>query len=60
MTVHGFIAQVKLHPELLPAGMTECDLERFRKMWSQKNHQATFGTWMKQLTCERAHGRYTE
>lgn len=50
MTVHVFIAQVKLHPELLPAGMTECDLERFRKMWSQKNHQATFDTWMKQLT----------
>src|SRR5258708_2016475 len=60
MTVHGFIIQVKLHPELLPAGMTECDLERFRKMWSQKNHQATFDAWMKQFTYERAHGQYTE
>ncbi len=60
MTVHRFITQVKMHPELLPMGMTECDLERFRKMWSQKNHRAALDAWMKQFTYERAHGQYTE
>src|SRR5258708_4925639 len=33
MTVHGFIAHSKMHPELLPAGIKEFDLERFRKDW---------------------------
>ncbi len=49
MTVHGFIAHSKIHPELLPASVTEFDLERFRKAWSEKESQAAFGDWMKQL-----------
>ena len=49
MTVHGFIAHSKMHPELLPAGVTEFDLERFRKVWSEKESQAALGDWMKQL-----------
>jgi hypothetical protein len=60
MTVHGFIAHVRMHPELLPADMTEFDLEHFRKMWNPKNHQAALDTWMKQFICERAHGQYSE
>jgi hypothetical protein len=49
MTVHGFIAHSKMHPELLPAGVTEFDLERFRKVWSEKESLAAFGDWMRQL-----------
>jgi hypothetical protein len=49
MTVHEFIAHVKMHPELLPARMTEFDLERLRKVCSEKESQAEFGDWMKQL-----------
>ncbi len=49
MTVHKFIAHVKMHPELLPATMTEFDLERLRKVCSKKESQAEFGNWMKQL-----------
>ena len=49
MTVHEFITHIKMHPELLPASMTEFDLERFRKVCSEKESQAEFGDWMKQL-----------
>jgi hypothetical protein len=49
MTVHEFIAHSKLHPALLPVGVTEFDLERFRKVCSEKNSQATFGDWMREL-----------
>ncbi len=49
MTVHGFIAHVKMHPELLPAGVTEFDLERFRKACSAKKSQAAYGDWMRRL-----------
>jgi membrane protein implicated in regulation of membrane protease activity len=49
MTVHEFIAHSRMHPELLPAGVTEFDLERFRKAWSEKESQAAFGDWMRQL-----------
>ena len=49
MTVHEFIAHSKLHSELLPVGVTEFDLERFRKARSEKNSQAALGDWMRQL-----------
>ncbi len=49
MTVHEFIAHIKMHPELLPATRTEFDLERLRKVCSKKESQAEFGDWMKQL-----------
>jgi hypothetical protein len=49
MTVHEFIAHSKMHPELLPAHMTEFDLERLRKVCSEKESQAEFGNWMEQL-----------
>ena len=49
MTVHEFITHIKMHPELLPARMTEFDLERLRKVCSEKESQAEFGDWMKQL-----------
>ena len=48
MTVHEFITHSKMHPELLPARMTEFDLERLRKVCSEKESQAEFGDWMKQ------------
>jgi len=38
-----------MHPELLPAGVSEFDLERFRKVWSEKDRLAAFGEWMRQL-----------
>jgi len=49
MTVHEFITHSKMHPELLPARVTEFDLERLRKVCSEKESQAEFGDWMKQL-----------
>lgn len=49
MTVHGFIAPVKIHPELLPAGMTEFDLERFRKLCSGTS-QAGIDQWVEQCS----------
>ena len=53
MTVHGFIALVKMRPELLPAGMTEFDLERFRKLFSGTS-QAGIDQWVEQCS-RRAH-----
>ena len=44
MTVHEFIVHSKMHPELLPAGVTEFDLERFRKVGAKRKarqHSAT-------------------
>ena len=49
LTVHEFITHIKMHPELLPAGITEFDLERFRKARSEKNSQAALGDWMREL-----------
>src|SRR5260370_7512569 len=49
MTVHEFIAHSKMHPELLPTGVTEFDLERLRKVWSEKESLAAFGDWVRQL-----------
>ena len=36
LSIHQFIAHMKMHPELLPPGMTEFDLERFRKLHSKE------------------------
>ena len=49
MTVHEFIAHIKMHPELLPAGMTEFDLERFRKLCSGTS-QAGIDQWVEQCS----------
>ncbi len=56
MTVHGFIAHVKMHPELLPAGMTEFDLERFRKLCSGTS-QAGIDQWVEQCS-RRTHEQH--
>jgi membrane protein implicated in regulation of membrane protease activity len=37
MTGHAFIAHMKMHPEQMPLGMTEFDLEYFRKLFSGKS-----------------------
>ncbi len=49
MTVHAFITHMKMHPELLPAGMTEFDLERFRKLCSGTS-QAGMDHWVEQCS----------
>jgi len=49
MTVHAFIAHMKMHPELLPAGMTEFDLERFRKLFSGTS-KAGIDHWVEQCS----------
>jgi len=49
LTVHGFIAHMKMHPELLPAGMTAFDLERFRKLCSGTD-QAGIDQWVEQCS----------
>jgi len=49
MTVHAFVSYVRLHPELLPKGKTEVDLELFRKQWSERN-QMTLDVWIKQFS----------
>jgi hypothetical protein len=50
MTVHAFIAHMKMHPEQMPPGMTEFDLEYFRKLFSGKS-QAGIDHWVEQ--CNR-------
>lgn len=49
ITVHAFVSHVRMHPELLPQGRTEFDLERFREQWSGRN-QMTFDAWVKQFS----------
>lgn len=49
ITVHAFISHARMHPELLPRGRTEFDLERFRKQWSGRN-QMTLDAWIKQFS----------
>jgi hypothetical protein len=44
VTVHAFVAHLKMHPALLPKGMTEADLEYFRKEFSG-NNQEEVNTW---------------
>ncbi len=57
MTVHGFIAHMKMHPELLPAGMTEFDLEHFRKL-SSGTSQAGIDQWVEQCS-RRTHEQHS-
>src|SRR5260370_32762464 len=57
MTVHAFIAHMKMHPEQLPAGMTEFDLERFRKLHSGKS-QAGIDQWVEQCS-RRTHEQHS-
>ena len=51
ITVHAFVSHVKMHPEVLPEGMTEFDLERFRKQWDGGS-QMTLKAWIKQFSGE--------
>ena len=48
MSIHQFIAHVKMHPELLPQGMTEFDLECFRKL-QRRSAQAGLDAWLAQF-----------
>jgi hypothetical protein len=50
MTVHACITHMKMHPEQMPLGMTEFDLEYFRKLFSGKS-QAGIDHWVEQ--CNR-------
>ena len=49
ITVHAFVSHVRMHPELLPEGRTESDLERFRKQWSGYT-QMTLDAWIKKFS----------
>ncbi len=49
VTVHAFVAHLKMHPERLPEGMTEADLEYFRKEFGG-NHQEDANTWKQWVT----------
>ena len=57
MTVHGFIAHMKMHPELLPPGVTEFDLEHFRKLCSGTS-QAGIDHWVEQFN-RRTHEQHS-
>lgn len=60
LSVHEFIAQMKMHPELLPEGVTEFDLERLRRRDGQQKSQADHGTWREQLINGGVYGQPTE
>ena len=45
MSIHQFIAHMKMHPELMPPGMTEFDLERFRRL-HRRYAQAGLDAWL--------------
>ncbi len=48
MSVHRFIAHMNMHPGRMPAGMTELDLERFRKLHGGSG-QARLDAWIGQF-----------
>jgi len=48
LTVHEFVAHVKMHPGLLPPGTTEFDLERFR-MSQSGSGQMGLEAWTRQF-----------
>jgi hypothetical protein len=50
MSVHQFIAHMKMHPELMPAGMTEFGLECFCKLCRKPGQETELDNWIKQLT----------
>ncbi len=57
MTVHSFIAHMKMHPEQMPLGMTEFDLEYFRKLFSGTS-QAGIDHWVEQCS-RRTHEQHS-
>lgn len=48
MSIHQFIAHMKMHPELMPPGMTEFDLECFRKL-QRRQAQTGLDAWLMQF-----------
>jgi hypothetical protein len=60
MSVHQFIAHMKMHPELMPAGMTEFGLECFRKLCRKPGQEAELDNWVKQLTSGGMHGQHAQ
>jgi len=48
MNVHQFIAHMKMHPEHMPADMTEFDLERFRTRHVGRS-QARLDAWVRRF-----------
>lgn len=46
MSVHQFVAHMKMHPELMPPGMTEFDLESFRRL-QRRWKQMGFDAWLR-------------
>ena len=59
LTVHEFIAQMKMHPEFLPESISELDLERFR-MSSFLPLQADHDTWIEYLIDGGVHEQHAE
>lgn len=49
VTVHAFVAHLKMHPDLLPKGVTEADLEHFRKQFGG-NRQEEVHRWIAWVT----------
>ncbi len=60
MSVHQFIAHMKMHPELMPAGMTEFGLECFRKLCRKPSQEVELDNWVKQLTSGGTHGQHAQ
>ncbi len=58
MSVHQFIAHMKMHPELMPAGVTEFGLESFRKLCRKPGQEVKLDNWIKQLTSGGTHGQH--
>lgn len=48
VSIHQFIAHMKMHPELMPPGMTEFDLECFRKL-QRRSAQVGLDAWLAQF-----------
>ncbi len=53
MNIHQFIAHMKMHPGCMPAGMTEFDLECFRKRQRERG-QAGLDAWLRRFRQFRA------
>lgn len=59
LTVHEFIAHMKMHPEFLPESISELDLERFRRR-SDQSGQADGDTWLERLVDGGVHEQHAE
>lgn len=53
INVHQFVAHMKMHPELMPAGMSEFDLERFRTSQRRRSPMG-LEAWLKRFRQSRA------